>query len=270
MRIRIINPWSEAFRLKWWHGAALAPGPQNTVSEDIRFLWPAERARVHSTGDPALPSAGQEFDWPIYAGRDLSRLGEWTTYLGVFDSPAAQGGYAAVYDTSSDEGMIRSYPPETARGAKFYSSGWQQPLDPALWTDDGTRYVEMQGGLMPTYDEWYELAPGGEVGWTETWYPVAGIGGVTYAEASGAMRVEGQGKQLSLGVFPTRPISGTVTVSLAGTQILSLPVDLAPDRPVMQAFEYTGSDVSDAEIVVTLSDQEETEILQYRGTITLQ
>jgi hypothetical protein len=269
VRIRIVNPWSEAFRLKWWHSAALAPGPQNTVGEGTRFIWPAERARVHSAGDPALPSAGQEFDWPIYAGRDLSRLGEWTTYLGVFESPAAQGGYAAVYDTSSDEGMVRSYPPETARGAKFYSSGWQQPLDPALWTDDGTRYAEMQGGLMPTYDEWYELAPGGEVGWTETWYPVAGIGGVTHAEEAGALRVEAQGKELTLGLFLTQPTAGRLTVSLDGAEIMSLPVAAAPERPFLQVFEYTGADVNDGEVVVTLSDLDGAKVLEYRGKITL-
>ena len=144
--VRIINPWPEPFRLKWWHIAALAPGPQNTVSEELRFIWPTERVRVHSTGDASFASAGNEVSWPVASGRDLSRLGDWTGYLGLFQSPAAQGGFTAVYDPTVDEGMVRSYPPETAQGAKFFSTGWTQALDPAMWTDDGSRYIEMQGG----------------------------------------------------------------------------------------------------------------------------
>jgi hypothetical protein len=224
---------------------------------------------VHSTGDESLPAPGQELSWPIYSGRDLSRLEEWTSYLGLFQSPTAEGGFTAVYDAESDEGMVRSYPPGTARGAKFFASGWQQPLDPALWTDDGARYVEMQGGLMPTYDEWFELGSGDEINWTETWFPVAGIGGVTYAGQNGALRVEAQGKQLSLGVFAVRPVNGTLSVSLSGAEILSIPVSISPERPFVQTFEYSGAALNDAEILVSLADQGGALSLEHRGLITL-
>ncbi len=269
MRIRIINPWSEAFRLKWWHTAALAPGPENTVSENLRFIWPAQRVSIHSTGDLAL-EAGQALNWPNDAGRDLSRLGEWSSYLGLFQLPAAQGGFAAVYDPSVNEGMVRTYPPETAKGAKFFSAGWQQALDPGLWTDNGSRYVEMQGGLMPTYADWYDLGPGEEVDWTETWYPVAGIGDVTYAGADAAVRVEARGKRLSLGAFPTQPFEGDLKVSLEGAEILSLPLQISPEKPFVQEFDYSGGAVRDGDIVVSLVNRQGAKILEYRGKITLQ
>ena len=42
--------------------------------------------------------------------------------------------------------------------------GWQDPVDWHEWTDSANSgYVEMHGGLMPTYDEWYTLEPGGYV-----------------------------------------------------------------------------------------------------------
>ena len=122
---------------------------------------------------------------------------------------------------------------------------------------------------MPTYDDWYELGPGGEISWSETWFPVAGIGGVTYADANGAMRVGATGKRLDVGVFPTRPVEGALTVSIAGAEILSLPVRIAPDQPFMQEFEYSGAEVNNADIVVSLVNRKGETILETRDKITL-
>ena len=83
--------------------------------------------------------------------------------------------------TAADEGMLRIYPNDVARGAKLFSPGFSDMLDPKLWTDDGSSYVELHGGVMPTFNDWYELEPGGEITWSEIWYPVAGIGAVTQA-----------------------------------------------------------------------------------------
>ena len=186
----IINPWGGPFKFKWWENAMLAPGAANKPGADLRFIFPAAEVTVHSTGDPSLPGPGQPMAWPVTNGRDLSRLGNWTGYLGVFQRPAAQGqpgpsgaeGFMGAYDTAADEGMLRIYPSDVAKGAKLFAAGWSNPLDWHLWTDDGSGYVELHGGLEPTFDDWHELPPGGEITWSEIWYPVAGIGGVTYAE----------------------------------------------------------------------------------------
>jgi hypothetical protein len=269
LRTRIINPWAEPFRFKWWHDAMLAPGPENKVNESLRFVWPASRARIHSTGDPTLGAAGEEINWPVDNGRDLSRLGAWTSYLGVFESPAAKGGFAAVYDPASDEGVVRVYPPATARGAKFFATGWSNALDPANWTDDGSTYVEMQGGLAPTYDDWVELGANDEVSWTETWYPAAGIGGLTHAEAGGALRLDADGKKLRLGVFTVRPMKGTLTVNLPGGASASQAVEISPERPFTQEFEYSGPEIADGDVSVSLTDSSGAQVLSYQGKITL-
>lgn len=269
MRVRIINPLPEAFRFKWWHNAGLAPGPQNSVGEALHFIWPVTRASIHSTGDATLGAPGEQIDWPVHDGRDLSSLANWTSYLGVFESPAAQGDFTAVYDTAADEGVVRIYPPDKATGAKYFAFGWSQPLDPALWTDDGSSYVEMQGGLAPTYDDEYELASGGEVNWTEIWYPAAGIGGLTHAQAGGALRADAEGKTLHLGVFPVRPVKGVLTIALPGTAPVSLPVEISPDSPFSQDFEYSGQAISGGDLAVTLVDAEGARVLEYIGKITL-
>ena len=182
IRPRIVNPLGAPFRFKWWANAMLAPGPANSASTDLRFILPVSEVTVHSTGDATLPGPGQPMTWPVYGGRDLSRLGAWQDYAGLFARPDAAGIFAGVYDPAADEGIVRVQPGDTAKGLKVFAPRGADGLDPSLWTDDGSTYVELHGGLTATFDDWYELEPGQAVGWDETWYPVAGIGGVTFAD----------------------------------------------------------------------------------------
>ncbi|MEZ4831074.1 MAG: hypothetical protein R2873_03560 [Caldilineaceae bacterium] len=104
---------------------------------------------VHSTEDSRLPAPGDAFTWPIYNNVDYSRLGNWTTYLGFFERPTAHGPFAAVYDHAADAGIVRIFPPQVTRGSKAFGLGWQSPLPSDLYTDDGSSYVELHGGLAP-------------------------------------------------------------------------------------------------------------------------
>ena len=251
---RITNPWGAPFKFKWWENAMLAPGATNSASPDLQFIFPVSEVTVHSTGDPTLPAAGQPMAWPIYHGRDFSQLKNWTKYLGVFQRPAATGNVMGVYDTAADEGMLRVYPNDVARGAKIFAPGWSDPLDPSLWTDDGSRYVELHGGLMPTYDAWYELEPGGEVTWSEIWYPVAGIGGVTQANEDAALALRSDGSTLRVGIFPTAAIQGQVTIAVLGMDPVVRSVDIDPARPYTAEIPLAAGVPAQATVAVTLAN----------------
>ena len=251
---RITNPWGAPFRFKWWDAAMLAPGAANKPGPELRFIFPAAEVTVHSTGDPALPGPGQPMSCPVYNGRDLSRLGNWAEYLGVFQRPAAQKNYMGVYDPAADEGMMRIYPSDVARGAKLFAPGWSNPLDSGAWTDDGSGYVELHGGLAPTFDDWYELPPGGEVTWSEIWYPVAGIGGITYANEDGALALMPGNGRLKIGLFPTAAAAGTLTISLPGAEPVVAQVDLNPARPYVQEIALPDSVPAQGDASVTLID----------------
>ena len=121
IRPRIVNPLGAPFRFKWWANAMLAPGPANSVSTDLRFILPVSEVTVHSTGDASLPASGQPMTWPVYRGRDLSRLGAWQDYAGLFARPDAAGIFAGVYDPVADEGMVRVQPGDTAKGLKVFA-----------------------------------------------------------------------------------------------------------------------------------------------------
>jgi uncharacterized repeat protein (TIGR01451 family) len=201
LRPQITNPTAAPADVKYWTTALLAPGPYNAPSADLRFLFPTDQVIVHSTDNLNLPQPGELMDWPVYDGRDYARLGNWDKYLGFFEAPYAHGPFAGVYDAGVDEGVLRVYPATVAKGSKGYASGWQNPLPSWLWTDDGSGYVEVHGGLMPTFWDTATLSSGQVVSWSEVWYPVAGVGGVSNATQDAALRLESVDNALSLGLY---------------------------------------------------------------------
>ncbi len=215
----------------YWTNAMLAPGPANRAGPDLHFLFPGNRMVVHSTGEVDLPSAGGAFSWPNYNGRDLSRLGVWERWLGFFAYPQAQAGWSAVYDTSADEGVVRIFPPQQVPGLKGFGFGWGDPITPDNYTDDDSSYVEMHGGLTPTFSQSFTLAPGQTRAWQETWYPVAGIGGVTAADAQGAVNLTSTTDGLRLRLFSVASRGGELTVSGSGGELLRTPFSLDPAHP---------------------------------------
>jgi hypothetical protein len=227
----VTNVSDEAVRFAFWHSAALAPGKQNTPSAETRFIIPADNVAVHSTADSALPGMGHTLTWPLDAGRDLSRLGNWHDYLGFFEWPAAHGPFVAVYDPVQDAGGVRVFPAEIARGSKVFALGWQRPLDTAYYTNDGSSYVELHGGLAPTFNDQVALHTGEMVTWRETWYPLGGIGGVKSANEHGALTFERQGDGVQVGFYPTQPFDGELVVLADDQEVGRMAVAAAPDAP---------------------------------------
>jgi Domain of unknown function (DUF5107) len=269
VRPRITNVWGSDFRFKWWANAMLAPGAANKPGPDLRFIFPNSEMTVHSTGDPTLPAAGQPLPWPVVNGRDLSRLGNWNQWLGFFERPATSGGFSGVFDPVADEGMVRVYSGQVARGSKGFAPGWNTPIDSKTWTDDGSGYVEVQGGLTPTFSDWYTLPPGEEVTWDEVWYPVAGTGGVTYAAEGGVIHLAPSGDGLRVGVFPTEATHGRLTVTLPGINPVVREVEISPDAPLSEVIPYVGSLPAQGEVSVVLVNGEGQTILSYREELPL-
>jgi hypothetical protein len=243
LRPRLENPTGAPLAVKFWTNAMLAPGGRNTPTADLTFVLPdaVTEVTVHSRGDDALPGYGQRMSWPIFDGRDLSRLGNWGSWLGFFEDPAA-GDFLAVYDEGYDEGMVRVFPAGAARGAKVFGMGWAEPIEPQTWTDDGSSYVEVHGGPAPTFDENVTVPAGGHLEWTETWYPVGGLGGLRYANEVAALNLEAGQSQAHLAVTVTRPWSGDVALLVEGQELWRTEASLVPGRPMLSSVPL-GTDV---------------------------
>jgi uncharacterized repeat protein (TIGR01451 family) len=244
---RIENARGVALAYKYWTNAMLAPGPDNTVSPDLRFIYPVDRVTVHSSGDPDLPADGQAMSWPVYDGRDMSRLGNWRQWLGFFERPAAHGDFIAIYDTAAREGMARVYPADRAHGAKGFAFGWgEEALPASIWTDDGSYYVEMHGGAAPTFWDSASLAAGASYAWREIWYPVAGIGGVTTANQEAALYLHQTGETVTVGVHSTAARTGSAVVVWRPGDGIPLHREIVPALGPAQPYTATFTADGDA------------------------
>lgn len=233
IRPRLENPTGAPLAVKYWTNAMLAPGGENAPSANLRFVLPdaVTSVTIHSRGDDALPGYGKRMDWPVFNGQDLSRLGNWSGWLGFFEDPAV-GDFVAVYDMSYDEGLVRVFPASVARGVKSFGLGWSEPIPATNWTDDGSSYVELHGGPAPTFDDSVTLPAEGTLQWTETWYPVAGLGGLRYANEVAALNLAAGNGEVQMAVAVARPLRGDAVLLLNGQERWRASVYLVPGQPM--------------------------------------
>ena len=269
LRTRLTNPTNEAVDFKYWLNAMLAPGGHNRPSPALHFILPTGEVTVHSTGDPDLPAAGQPMSWPIYGGRDLSRLANWRQYLGVFARPALRSGFMGVYDTAADEGLVRIFPPDVMPGAKLFGLGGSDPIAPTNYTDDQSAYVEMHGGLAPTFDDTARLGADGALYWEETWYPVAGIGDVVFADATGALNVQKTDAGVQVGFYPVGYVHGNLTLTVAGAAVSTQPINLRPAQPFQQTIALPPDLPDRGMVTVQILDNEGRPVFQFQQEMAL-
>lgn len=257
---RLNNPTDQTQSFQYWANAMLAPGAGNHPSADLQFIIPGHEMTVHSTGDKTLPGPREAFSWPVYQGRDLSRLGNWDRWLGFFARPQAQDDFAGVYDHSQGEGMVHIFPSDLVQGVKVFGFGWRDPISPDNYTDDGSAYVELHSGLSPTFWDQVTLSPGKTLAWEEAWYPIAETDGFVYATRDAALNLRRTGETLEIVLFPTHAIRGTVGVSVAGQALAALPVDLQPASPFTHQLQVPVS----GPVAVQLVSQEGDTLLAYQ------
>jgi hypothetical protein len=233
---QISNPTGQPQSYQFWTNAMLALSSTNAPSPYLTFVLPASEVMVHSTGDGTLPGSGESMTWPIYAGRDFSRYPEWHSYLGVFAPQAAASGYAGAYDLGADLGVVR-VAPTWVRGVKLFCLGG---LGSDLWTDDGSRYFELWGGLLPTFWDYTTMEAGGSVAWTEYWYALSGMGGYNYANSEAAVRMTPIPEGVELALQTVRPLQATVILRQGGVEVTRWEAEVGPGEPFQATWGPSG------------------------------
>jgi hypothetical protein len=270
IRPRLENPTGAPLAVKFWTNAMLAPGGQNAPTADLRYVLPdaVTAVTVHSRGDGFLPGYNERMSWPIFDGIDLSRLGNWNRWLGFFEDPAL-GEFIAVYDHGYDEGMVRVFPAGVARGAKGFAFGWNDPLPASNWTDDSSSFVEIHGGPAPTFDYSVNLPAGGQLQWTETWYPVAGLGGLRYANSTAALNLSAGNGQVLTAVAVTRPWSGDVVLLLNGQEHWRQSASIVPGQPFRTTIPLDAGDPPTGRLTLRLEASGGDVVAEYSADFNL-
>jgi len=233
LHLELANPGPTPASYQFWLNAMLAPGGSNTVSPNTEFALPISLAVTHSTADSSLPPAQSRFSWPNYDGRDLSRYANWRDYLGFF-AVETTADWAAVYNHDRQEGVVRVFPHQTAPGLKLFAFGPR--FDPKIYTDDGSQYLELWGGVQATFWDSNRLAAGAKLAWDESWYPLLGTGAPRVATAAASLNLTLlDGNRLRIAIAASRPNLGgrLVLRNLTTGSTQEGRADVAPDKPLI-------------------------------------
>ncbi|MGD8698940.1 MAG: DUF5107 domain-containing protein [Gemmatimonadales bacterium] len=196
-----------------------------------------EDLEVSMPGNAYLEHSGARRSWPYdAAGRYLplypnNRFGSHKSYHVVGELNEFFGGYYS----DADYGFGHWARHEEMPGQKLWL--WALSREGGVWeellTDTDGQYVEFQAGR-----QFVQYAPGAsdnpitQAGfdpvsasrWSETWFPVEGIGGLTDASRDGAMSVRSENGRVTLGVNAFGNLTDTLIVSANGRVIASRPV----------------------------------------------
>ena len=160
---RIVNPSDEARLAYWWTNVAVP------MSAGTRVLSPADYSIEHIW--PGNNLGRCEFprrDW------DASYPENWENATSVFfRDPSAPRPFIASIDRHG-YGLAQCSTREM-QGRKFFyfgsAAGGQNWMDYLSKAGEGN-YLEIQGGITPTQNQRFELAPHEEREWTEAFMPV--------------------------------------------------------------------------------------------------
>ncbi len=235
---KLSNETDRAVPVQFWLNAALALAP-DTMSPRTQFVVPTDEIIIHSRGQEGwqLPNAAEPAPWPEIGLTDLSDYAQWADYLGFF-APYLDAPFMGAYNPETDLGVVRLVDPGSVPGNKLFafSTGF---LDRS-YTDDGSQYFEMWGGANAGF--WPEddvTVPAGEsLQWQESWWPLAGLGGISWANehAAIALHQNEDEAETTLSLLAARPLAGTLTVRAGDEPLLSEPFQADPSTPLSWNF----------------------------------
>ena len=252
------NAGSEPVPVQFWSNAALALAP-HTMLPSTQFVVPVDEITVHSRGADGwpVPDARLPASWPRVGEIDLQDYSQWANYLGFF-VPDLAAPFMGAYNPNNDLGVARLVAPGTVPGNKLFAFSLNFPYRD--YTDDDSQYFEMWGGINRGFwpEDDVKVAPNEVVGWQERWWPLARLGGLTWANDQLAIHLISTDNDTTLAALVARPLSGTVTVQSGETMLLHEPFAAGPAQPLRWTF-----DTPNGLTAVTFSDSAGEALLTY-------
>jgi tetratricopeptide (TPR) repeat protein len=229
-RVTLHNPGDVRHRFYWWNNAAIR------IWDDSRIWYPMRHAASH--GHTRIEP------WPVdAAGRDLSFIRNQTAGAVSMFAYASREPYMGIYHPRTDAGTVHYAEPSELPAKKIWS--WGVNADGLDWrralSDDESAYVEIQAGVFRNQETYGFLEPQETLLFSEYYFPVRGIGGISRANLHAAAhlareRTSSGAVTLRIGVNVTHAVpDATVRLAAAGgPDLLRERVPLHPAR--VQAY----------------------------------
>ena len=197
------------------------------TADDLRYIFPGRWHIGHDYSVPLEP-------WPIdRTGRDLSLYGN-NAFAGAksyFTVGEYEDFYGGWYE-QEDAGFGHWSRYDDMPGRKIWI--WDHSRSGEIWadllTDEDGQYTEPQAGRLLNQSDHGEFPPGAADRWQELWFTYRGIGPMAKASPHAVLSASWEGRALSLGLFPLRPIAETLTVHDGGREVFREELVLRPEE----------------------------------------
>lgn len=206
------------------------------VGDDAEFCYP---------GNYQISHGGEAFPFPVdEEGRNIGRynqnnFGNSKSYhvLGYYND------FYGIYWHGEDFGSVHYSNFDEKLGMKIFL--WGQSREGGIWeellTDNDGQYIELQSGRVfnqpasnSSYTPYkqYSFAPQATDQWTEYWFPIKGIKGISKAGAIGALHVIREGGELKLAFSPNEALSTDIKLYDGDKLVEMLPLSTRILEPV--------------------------------------
>jgi thioredoxin-like negative regulator of GroEL len=229
----------------WMNAAAFA-------RNDLEMSMPGNAFLAHSGAAHAWPVDPAGRYLPAYAN---NRFGGHKSYHVVGELNDFFGGY--YHDDDYGFGHWSRY--EEMPGQKLWL--WALSRQGGVWedllTDSDGQYIEFQAGRLfvqysPGADEnpisQVPFEPGATDRWSERWFPLEGIGGLTDASRDGAMHVSREDGKLRVAVNAFGDLTDTLRVSSGDRVLAVLPMAFSALEVVERVVDLNGESVFQVEL----------------------
>jgi len=255
---RLINQTNQAVPVQFWINAALSLSPGG-MSLRNQFIIPAETVIIHSRGADGwdIPGEHEPMSWPTYREQDLTTYQQWANYLGYF-IPHLSAPFMGAYNLETDLGVARLITPETVAGNKVFA--FSQTFPYRSYTDDDSQYFELWGGVnegfWPEYD--VMVQPGETLSWEEAWWPLAQLGGLSWANQQVALYHYQNNKEHLVTITLAQSMFVELTLLNNGVPIETETVSLQPDDVIERNYPFT-----EGALQLQITDSQNNELLTY-------
>ena len=207
------------------------------VGDNAQFCYPGNHYIGHGgeVGQFPVDEEGHKIGW-----YESNNFGNSKSYhvLGYYND------YYGVYWHGDDYGSIHHSDFDEKLGMKIFL--WGLSREGGIWedllTDSDGQYIELQSGRMfnqPgtasafTPYKHFEFAPQMTDEWTEYWYPVKGIQGVSKASRIGALHVDRIGGKVKLSFSPLEVLATDVKIYKGSELLQTIPLRTKVLEPVV-------------------------------------
>ncbi len=216
-----------------------------TAAGNAQFCYPGNRYIGHGGDTHSFPcdEEGRDISW-----YDKNNFGSSKSYhvLGYYND------YYGIYWHDDDFGSVHHSGYDEKLGMKIFL--WSQARDGGIWeellTDTDGQYIELQSGRMynqpasnsaSTPYKHYAFGAGMTDRWTEYWFPVKGIQGISKASRVGALHVSREPDGLKLAFSPLAAFSATLKIYDGDRECYTLPIETEVLRPWSKTVAEAGN-----------------------------